>query len=431
MANHRRLGICRSGLAGVALVLAARAAGAQSSMPEAPPPVEPWYEAVQLRAFADGYVGANWAFPKPTRYQPPTRSFDGPQGFALSWIGLDATFAPEPVVGTLNLRFAPTATLHAGEDAGSGLEYVKQAFVAWRPGSGSLTLELGKFDTFVGVEAAESQDNFNYTRGLLFSFAQPLFHTGVRATADLVDGLTLTAMVANGLNRSFDNNVGKTFGLGLSVNPSDAFAASLSWLGGPEQPDSTEVACSSGTAYDPEVGSCAAKAGAPAQTQVVDRGGANDFNAWRHLVDFSLRLQPMESLAVVLNADYGVEGVRPADTSIEAEPKAEKWYGAALLTRMQLSETWAVALRGEYLADPDGRALAFTRPDGAALTDTALGSATLTIEARPTDNLILRLDSRGDFVLDAAPDKEIFREKVRGSSDKLFTTTLGVVVTTN
>ncbi|MCK6533910.1 MAG: porin [Polyangiaceae bacterium] len=415
---------------GAVVLLSASVAGAQPSVPEPPPPAEPWYEAVQLRAFADAYASANWAFPKPATYQPATRLYDGPQGFGLSWVGLDASFAPEPVGGTLSLRWGPSAALHAGRDAGSGLEYVKQAFVAWKPGSGSFTLELGKFDTFVGAEVAESQDNFNYTRGLLHAFAQPAFHTGVRASAEMIDGLTLTAMVANGVNRSLDNNVGKTFGLGLSVNPSDSFAATLGWIGGPEQDDSAEVACTTGTAYDPKVGTCAVKAGAPAQTHVVDRGGANEFDAWRHLLDLTLAVQPMETLAIVLNADYGVEGVRPADTSIDADPKAEKWFGAALLTRMQLSETWAVALRGEYLADPDGRALAYTLPGGARLKDTELASATFTVEAKPTDNLILRLENRGDFVIDAS-DKQIFREKVRDGSDKLFTTTLGVVVTTN
>jgi hypothetical protein len=431
MTQLRKSGRFVGGLVCFAALLAARAAGAQPSVPEPPPPTEPWYEAVQLRAFADAYASANWAFPKPATYQPPTRSFDGKQGFALSWVGLDAAFAPEPVGGVLSLRFGPTATLHAGADAESGLEYVKQAFVAWKPGSGGFTLELGKFDTFVGSEVAESQDNFNYTRGLLYSFAQPLFHTGLKATAELVPELTLTTMVANGLNRSFDNNVGKTFGLGLSVNPSESFAASLAWIGGPEQADSTEVACTSGTAYDPAVGTCAVSAGAPAQTHVVDRGGANDFDSWRHLIDLTLTLQPMETLAVQLNADYGVEGVRPDDTSIEADPEPQKWYGAALLARMQLSETWAVAVRGEYLADEKGRALNYTLPSGALLSDAQLASATLTVEARPTENLILRLENRGDFVLDADPDNDVFREKVRDGSSTLFTTTLGVVVTTN
>lgn len=430
MAQYRKSWRSVSGFAFLGALLLSSTAGAQPSVPEPPPPAEPWYEAVQLRAFADAFVAANWAFPKPASYQPPTRYYDGPQGFGLAWVGFDASFAPEPVGGTVSLRWGPSATLHAGGDASSGLQYVKQAFVSWKPGT-AVALDFGKFDTFVGAEVPDSQDNFNYTRGLIHSFAQPRFHTGLRASAELIPELTLIAMVANGLDRSLDNNMGKTFGLGLAVNPSDSFTASLGWIGGPEQDDSTEVACTSGTAYDPTAGTCAAKAGAPAQTYVVDRGGANDFDAWRHLIDLVLTVQPMETLAIAFNADYGIEGVRSEDTSVEAKPTTHRWYGGALLARMQLSETWAVAARGEYLADPDGRALNHRLPSGTLLTDTALASATLTVEARPTENLILRLENRGDFVLDAKPDGEIYREKMRDSSDKLFTSVLGVVVQTN
>ncbi len=436
MTQTRMLGRSLGFGIGAAVFVLGRAALAEPSVPEPPPPTEPWYEAVQLRAFADAYANVNWGFPKPSSYSPPTRHFDGAQGLNLSWVGLDAAYAPEPVGGAVSLRFGPSAEREARSDADAGLQNLKQAFVAWRPGSGSVTLEFGKFDSFVGAEVAESQDNPTYTRGLLWTFAQPHFHTGLRASFELLPELTLAAMVVNGWDRSVDNNVGKTFGLGLRVNPSDAFSASLAYIGGPEQTDTTEVSCAAGTAYDPAQGTCAQQAGAPAQTQVVDRGGANDFDAFRHLIDLTLSLEPTESLSLVLNADYGVEGVRPVDTSIEATTVTQKWYGASLVGRMQLNETWAVALRGEYFKDADGRVFEYPLPGttaegGKVLDDVELASGTLTVEARPTENLILRLENRGDFALGASPDKNIFREKVRDTSDKAFTTTLGVVVTTN
>jgi hypothetical protein len=414
---------------GLVLTGVTRLAAAQSSVPEPPPPAEPWYEAVQLRAFADGYYNANFGFPKPQSYQPPTRAYDGAQGFGLSWVGLDAAFEPQPVGGMLSLRFGPTATTLAAGDAGTGLEYVKQAYASWKPVS-ALTLDLGKFDTMVGAEVPESQDDFNYTRGLLHTLAQPHFHTGLRATVELVPEISLMAMAANATDRTMDNNVGKTFGLGVHVNPSEAFAASLAWIGGPEQADSIETQCPSGTAYDPGAAGCAASAGTPAQSYVVDRGGANEFKAWRHVVDLVLSVQPLENLTFVVNGDYGVEGMRPADTSVDATTRTERWYGGALMARMGLSDVWAVAVRGEYLADPQGHVLRAMMADQAP--DKAnLASGTLTLEARPSDNLILRLDTRGDFVTDASPSKKIFREKERDSSSKLITTTLGVVVTTN
>ena len=40
----------------------------------------------------------------------------------------------------------------------------------------------GRFVTPIGAEVIESQDNWNYTRSILFGYAIPFNHTGVRAT---------------------------------------------------------------------------------------------------------------------------------------------------------------------------------------------------------------------------------------------------------
>ncbi len=267
---------------------------AQSEAPEPPPPLEPWYDAVELGAFADAYYNVNWAFPKPHDGSGvPTRYYARQNGFGLSWVGLDASYAPEPVGATVSLRFGPTAESYAGDDNGSALQNIKQAFASWRPAGpeGMLTLDFGKFDTIYGAESAESYKNATYTRGALWN-AQPLFHTGLRATADLMPELTLAALVVNGINNSQDNNVGKTFGVQAQVFPTDWFSFSAGWLGGPEQDDSVTTNCPVGTAFDPAVGTCAASAGAPGGEEVVDRGGANDFEAWTHLLDLVIAAEP-------------------------------------------------------------------------------------------------------------------------------------------
>jgi hypothetical protein len=439
----RGVGLGAGAMAGLAALSIARSVSAQPSVPEPPPPTEPWYEAIQLRAFADAYYNVNWSFPKPQDYAPPTRAWDGAdavqsnQGFALSWVGLDAGYEPDPVGGMLSLRLGPMATAYAGPDAAHGLQYVKQAFASWRPGGadGMFTFDFGKFDTIFGAEVAESQDNLNYTRGVVYALAQPRFHTGLRATAELLPELSLAALVVNGWNDTIDNNVGKSYGLQARLSPSEAFSASIGWLGGPEQDDTLSVQCSKDTAYDPSSAGCAQSIGTPASSYVVDRGGANDFKAWRHLFDLVLTLQPTERLTLILNGDYAVEGVRdPNAAAAETNVTTNRWYGGALLGRYQLSEVWAVALRGELLKDPQGRAMNAT-VNGQPVTQDTVATGTLTIDARPTDNLIFRLENRGDFVsgtkLGNADDNEIFRAKARDMKDKLFTTTLGVVVTTN
>jgi hypothetical protein len=94
--------------------------------------------------------------------------------------------------------------------------------------------------------------------------------------------------------------------------------------------------------------------------------------------------------------------------------------------RLQFNDQWAGALRGEIYSDPDGRAsddgdlYVFAQPD------LMLYSATLTAELVPARGLILRLDNRLD-----ASNEDVFPSKVRTYGTTQFTSTLGVVVTSD
>jgi hypothetical protein len=90
--------------------------------------------------------------------------------------------------------------------------------------------------------------------------------------------------------------------------------------------------------------------------------------------------------------------------------------------RYRFDQTWAVAARGEYLADPQGLA--------ARIRGLKLATGTLTVESKPIDQFVVRLEERADFALDAAGDTRIFPRNVRGWATEQWTTTLGVVVTT-
>jgi Putative beta-barrel porin-2, OmpL-like. bbp2 len=60
-------------------------------------------------------------------------------------------------------------------------KHVLQAYASYvAPVGTGLTLDFGKFYTPIGAEVIESKDNFNYTRGWLFTYG-PYYHTGVRA----------------------------------------------------------------------------------------------------------------------------------------------------------------------------------------------------------------------------------------------------------
>jgi hypothetical protein len=414
----------------VATLLVTAASAAQAPPPDPPPPLLPWYEAIELGAFVDAYASVNYGFPKPQTGTNRLRAYDASNGFALSWVGADARYDPDPIGGTIELRFGPTAELHAGPDRNTALEFVKQAHASWRPGGadGPLQLDFGKFDAIYGVEVAESQQNWNYTRGALYWLVQPRFLTGLHAAWRLAAPIELHALVVNGQNRSLDNNIGKTFGAQLRVRPTSWLGAALGWIGGPEQDDTQSVPCPADSAYSPEAAGCTPELGTPAATYTVDRGGANDFDAFRHLVDLVIMVQATETLEFVLNGDYGWEGVRRLETPSSTLIDTKRWYGAMLAARWQATAVWAVAARGEYLADADGHLASSVLP--AAVTSLSLATATLTLEAAVTEHLLLRLEGRGDFALDAEPTSDVFAEDVRGGSSAQVTTTLGVVVKT-
>jgi len=263
----------------------------------------PWYDAIEFGAFVDSYLSVNYLFPKPqTGANGVTRAYDTENGFALAWAGFDATYPADPVGGTISLRFGPSAQrigrscLTAADDPPGvcddevNLSNVKQAFGSFRPGgtSGPVEFSFGKFDTIYGAEVAEGHLNLNYTRGVVYWFAQPLFHTGFRIDADLTDELTLRGLVVNGYNNTIDNNLGKSLGLQLALAlprgdyGGNLLALSLGYLGGPERADYKIVRCPSGQHFDPAAGTaCSQLASTSALTSTSPPEAAAEMRAAR------------------------------------------------------------------------------------------------------------------------------------------------------
>ena len=157
----------------------------------------------------------------PRATSPPLAPTTGSNGFGLAWVGFDAGLrAATRRAAMVSLRFGPSADRpRRRDDANSGLEYVKQAYASWKPVVPSCTLDFGKFDTIVGAEVADSQDDFNYTRGLLYTLAQPHFHTGPPRERRADPRAQLGRHGCQRLEHTVDNNVGKTFGLRPAREP--------------------------------------------------------------------------------------------------------------------------------------------------------------------------------------------------------------------
>jgi len=418
------------------------------TLPELPPArVEPaaqheaneavearWYDSFEVRAFADSYFSLNYNSPKPqSSGNEVIRAFDTSNGFAVAWAGLDISHAPQPIGGTISLRFGPSAQRYNSScigkcDADYGLANVKQAYASFRPGGekSPITLDFGKFDTIYGAEVAESQGNINYTRGVLYWYGQPLFHTGLRANLEASKNLRARALVVNGWNNTIDNNTGKTFGGQLTAHAprSDSqewISASLGYLGGPERDDTVSVQCPTGSVFDPSSANGCSTGTSGSTSGTVDRPG-NNSSGWRHFLDLLVTSDPIDSLHLVLNANYATEKQRDSDFATTFS--GHSWFGAMLGARYLVCEKFAVAGRGEIYRDKDG--VTTGSVNGIPITGATIYTGTLTLDLLPSKNLLIRLDNRLD-----SSTKQMFPKGVRELSGTLFTTTLGVVVTTN
>jgi hypothetical protein len=392
---------------------------AMENKPAMPPPTATvhWYENFKYEAFVDAYFGVNYNFPKP-QYPGALagspaggnqfRAYDQANGFALHWFGLDLTHAPDPIGGGLNLRLGPGAALFnaatfGGPDAANGLQYVKNAYVNWKPGGqeGTVTLTIGKFNQPFGSEVPESQYNMNYTRSMLYWYAQPLFLTGFKLDWAITDQFSTSLFLVNGWNNSLDNNLGKSAAIQFSYMPSPKFMAVIGYIGGPEQND-------------------VAPATAPATglVEVTDSG-----SRFRHFVDLILDIKPTKELRFLVNADYGTEKAPPGTTMSDGAGGTSPvdnwtWYGVNVGIGYALADVFSIGVRGEYYKDPQG----FSTLTG---RDTSVVDGTLTLAFLPTPNLAIKLDNRID-----SANEPLFQKSLNDGTKTQFTTTLGVVGTT-
>ncbi len=140
----------------------------------------------------------------------PGRSFDGPtkqNGFNLNVVSL----AIEKPLDDANWSAGYRAQLLFGPDANSlgslsslgtssGDFAVKNAYVSLRaPIGNGVTFKAGVWDTVVGYEVFEAGNNPNYSRSFGY-FIEPIVHTGVLASYQVSEVISLNAGVANGVS---------------------------------------------------------------------------------------------------------------------------------------------------------------------------------------------------------------------------------------
>lgn len=327
------------------------AAPAQAAAASTPSPLDAsLLGGAALSGFVDTYYGYNLNQPKSQTNQ--LRSFDSQSNqFSLNLIELNLDKTPDPTNSRLGyhlgLGFGQAMNVvNSTDPAGLGFaQYLKEAYMSYlAPVGKGLQVDLGKFVTPHGAEVIETKDNFNYSRGLLFSYAIPYYHYGLRAKYSFSDKYSLTGFLVNGWNDIYDNNTGKTYGLTFGWNPTKKISIAQGYMAGPET------------------------------------SGAN--SNWRQLSDTVVTYSPTTRLTTMFNFDYG-RGDR-----VTGIPIPVFWTGIAGYVKYAFNERYALATRYEFYNDHDG----FT-------TGTAqhLNEFTGTFQRLMAHHLITRLEFRRDI----------------------------------
>jgi hypothetical protein len=280
---------------------------------------------------------------------------------------LEVALDPHPVGFHLTLAFGSgPEVLHSGERTGSATSHeiwrsVYQASVSWTAPIGSgLLVEAGIYPSHIGYESFFSKDNWNYTRGWMGEFS-PYYQAGLKASYAFDAHWSAQIHFLNGWQVIGDNNRAKAVGTQI-VWTNDRASVALNTFAGPELP--------------------------------------GDDSHWRLFGDLTAQLKATSWLAVGATVDLGWQDRREG---------AALWHAAGLFARAALSALAAVALRAEYYDDRDG----FFSGAPQVLRD-----ATVTLELRPAEQLILKIEARHDIA--GAP---VFTSRRDAAGNATFSTT--------
>jgi Putative beta-barrel porin-2, OmpL-like. bbp2 len=296
----------------------------------------------------------------------PDRVFDTKNGgIAIQQAAVSVAYQPkEGWGGVVNLTAGNDANVIASYGAlgGGGNKFdVTQAFVQYA--TGPVTVIAGKFVTLAGAEVINSPTNPNFSRSILFGYAIPFTHTGVRATYALSDTVSLIAGVNNGWDALKPANSGKTIELGGTYAPSKAFSLAASGYFGKER-----------------------------IAGLVDVGPEGT----RSLIDLVATWNVTDALTLVLNYDWAKQsGV----TDGISAPMSVQWNGLAAYANYAFTDQWKASVRAEYMNDSDGYRTGVAQ---------RWKEITATLAYLPVKAVEIRVEARADrsdvasFVTDAA-----------------------------
>lgn len=375
-----------------ALAVLTLAAGAQTQSPPpapapapaaAPPSNTPanWrFAGVDWTGFVDGYYGFN--------NNHPANSANGQTNDLYNFddktnqADLDAakiTFNrdPAPVGVHADFIFGRTNSLiHPGTTKYDPYS-LEQAYVAGKPPrTHGAEIDFGQFVTSAGAETIEAKDNWNYSRSLLFAWAIPYYHFGLRTSVPATKTWTPGLQIVNGWNNVVNNEGGPTVGL-TSAYTKAKYTWSFNLYTGPEK--------------------------------------SSGLSEYRNLIDTTVLLTPNSKFNAYVNYDYGQNHTSAYTAqSVTIPGSSAHWQGIALAAHEAVAGKNAVSGRWEYFSDNAGFATG---------TSQHVQEGTGTFEHKWNDHYIARAEYRHDW-----SSQDVFHKGANSLVDGQSTLTAGFIL---
>jgi hypothetical protein len=349
-------------------------APAASPAPTDPP--KPWrIGPMDVSGFLDGYYGYNANGPSTDANGKVNDLYnfnDKTNQFNLSAAKLTLNHDPGLLGARMDFVYGRTSHLI---NTSKQLEFVEQAYLSTKPPAmKGFEADFGKFVTSAGAEVIEAKDNWNYSRSILFAWAIPYYHFGLRTSMPVTKTETVGVQLVRGWNNITKPTGGVMTGL-TSALVRTKYTFNANFYTGPEN--------------------------------------LGVQNGYRNLIDTTLLLTPNSKFNAYINGDYGqhnnhrssVEGTN-GDTS--------KWGGIAFAARQQLTSTMAAAGRIEFFKDAQGYSTGVAQN---------VKEFTGTYEYKTVWGLLGRLEYRHDW-----SDQPYFHKGNTDMIDHQDTLTLGMIM---
>ncbi len=288
------------------------------------------------------------------------RVFENAQnGFTLQQAAITFAYQPtqglggliNPIMGYDANIFAPYGFKPITEFSSQTFSIdVPQVFLQYA--KNSFTFIAGRFVELAGSEVLFPVQDTNFTRSILFGYAEPFTVLGIRGTYAANDKLSLVIGINNGWDTIRDWSRTKTLELSGTYTMNSFFSFSPTVYSGQER--------------------------AVPQTDTGPTG-------WRTLVDLVATFNFTEKLSFIANYDGGwqTNAALPNGTNNRAV-----WQGIAAYLNYTFNDKWLTSLRGEYFNDQDGFRTGLRQ---------AWKEITLSFGFLPIKNAELRGEVRHDF----------------------------------